>query len=52
MVFMLPSEFMVPDSDGDEPELEEVVAQLTLEPVLAAFEKPKDKNASILKLYS
>ena len=28
--------------DGEEPELEEAMAQLALEPVLAMFEKPED----------
>ena len=49
MVFMSPMEFMVPDSDGEEPDLEEVVAQLTLEPVPATFEKPKDEKCKHLK---
>jgi len=49
MVFMLPREFMVPNDDEEEPELEEVVAQLTLEPVPATFEKPKDEKRRHLK---
>ena len=49
MVFMLPREFMVPNDDEEEPELEEVVAQLTLEPVPATFEKPEDEKRRHLK---
>jgi len=49
MVFMLSMEFMAPDSDKKEPKLEEAVAQLTLEPVLATFEKPEDEKRKHLK---
>ena len=49
MVFMLPSEFMAPGSGDDEPDLEEAVAQLTLEPVPATFEKPEDEKRKHLK---
>ena len=49
MVFMLPSEFMAPDSDDEKQSLEEVVAQLNLEPIPATFEKPKDEKRKHLK---
>ena len=41
MVFMLPCEFMAPDSDDERQSLEEVVAQMNLEPIPATFEKPE-----------
>ena len=49
MVFMLPSEFVAPDSDKEEPDLEEGVAQLNLEPVSATFEKLEDEKRKHLK---
>jgi len=49
MVFMLPSEFMAPDSDDEKQSLEEVVAQLNLEPILASFEKLEDEKRKHLK---
>ena len=49
MVFMLPSEFMAPDDDCEEQDLEEAVAQLNLEPIPATFEKPKDEKRKHLK---
>ena len=49
MVFMLPMEFMATDSDEEEPELDEVVAQLAVEPVPATFEKPEDEERRHLK---
>ena len=49
MVFMLPREFMAPANSDEEPELEEAVAQLALEPVSATFEKLKDEKRRHLK---
>ena len=37
MVLMLPSEFMAPDDDDEEQDLEEAMAQLNLEPIPATF---------------
>ena len=48
-VFILPSEFMAPDSDDEKQSLEEVVAQLNLEPIPTTFEKPKDEKRKHLK---
>ena len=42
MIFMLPSEFMAPDDDDNEQDLEEAMAQLSLEPIPATFEKLED----------
>ena len=42
MVFIMPREFMTPIDSDERPELEEAMAQLALEPVLATFEKPED----------
>jgi len=47
MVFMLPMQFMAPSDE--EPELEEAMAQLALEPVTATFEKPEDNKHQHLK---
>jgi hypothetical protein len=44
MVYMLPSEFMAPGSDDERQSLEEVVAQLNLEPIMDTFEKPEDEK--------
>ena len=52
MIFMLPSEFMAPDDDCEEQDLEEAMAQLNLEPIPATFEKQKMKNVNISKLCS
>ena len=49
MVFMLPSEFMAPDDDDEEQDLEEAMAQLNLEPIPATFEKPEDEKCKHLK---
>ena len=49
MVFMLPSEFMAPDSDDERQSLEEAVAQLNLEPIPATFAKPEDEKRKDLK---
>jgi len=49
MIFMLPMEFMAPGSSDEEPELEEAMAQLALEPVPATFEKPEDGKRQHLK---
>ena len=42
MVFIMPKEFKALDDEDQEPELEEAMAQLNLEPVLAMFEKLED----------
>ena len=52
MIFMLPSEFMAPDDDCEEQDLEEAIAQLNLEPIPATFEKLEDENVNISKLCS
>ena len=49
MIFMLPSEFMAPGDDCKEQDLEEAMAQLNLEPILATFEKPEDEKRKHLK---
>ena len=54
MVFMMPREFMAPADSDEEPELEEAMTQLALEPVPATFKKPEDDkrlhlNALFLK---
>ena len=49
MIFMLPSEFMAPDDDCEEQDLEEAIAQLNLEPIPATFEKPEDEKCKHLK---
>ena len=49
MVFILPKEFMAPDDEDHEPELEEAMAQLNLEPLPATFEKPEDDKRQHLK---
>ena len=46
---MLPMEFMAPGSSDEEPGLEEAMAQLSLEPVPATFEKPEDGKRQHLK---
>ena len=42
-------EFMVPDDEDHELELEEAMAQLNLEPLPATFEKPEDDKRQHLK---
>ena len=49
MVFMLPSEFMAPDNDCEEQDLEEAMTQLNLEPIPATFEKAEDEKRKHLK---
>ena len=49
MVFMLPSEFMAPDDDCEQQDLEEAMAQLNLESIPATFEKPEDEKRKHLK---
>ena len=49
MVFIMPKEFMAPDDEDHEPELEEAMAQLNLEPLPATFEKPEDDKRQHLK---
>jgi len=44
MVFMMPREFMPPSDIDEDPELEEAMAQLALEPVPVTFEKPEDNK--------
>ena len=49
MVFIMPKEFMAPGDEDHEPELEEAMAQLNLEPVPAMFEKSEDDKRQHLK---
>jgi hypothetical protein len=42
MVFMLPMEFLALSNDEEEVVLSDQVAQLTLDPMMAVFEKPID----------
>ena len=49
MIFIMPKEFMAPCDEGHEPELEEVIEQLNLEPLPATFEKPEDDKRQHLK---
>ena len=49
MVFIMPKEFMAPCDESREPELEEAMAQLNLEPLPATFEKPEDEKRQHLK---
>jgi len=49
MVFIMPREFMAPIDSDEGPELEEAMAQLALELVLAMFEKPEDDKRQHLK---
>ena len=48
MVFMLPMEFLAL-SDNEEEVLSDQVAQLTLDPMMAVFEKPTDDERQHLK---
>jgi len=49
MVFMLPMEFLAPFSDDEELSLPDQIAQLTLDPMTAIFEKPSDDERQHLK---
>ena len=49
MVFIMPLEFMAPHDEDCQPELEEAMAQLNLEPLPATFEKPEDEKRQHLK---
>ena len=49
MVFVMSKEFMAPCDEDYEPKLEEAMAQLSLEPLPAIFEKPKDEKRQHLK---
>ena len=49
MVFIMLKEFMAPWGEDHEPELEEAMAQLNLEPSPATFEKPEDDKRQHLK---
>ena len=49
MIFIMPKEFMAPDDEGHEPELEEAMAWLNLEPLPVTFEKPEDDKRQHLK---
>ena len=49
MVFIMPKEFMAPCDENHKPELEEAMAQLNLEPLLATFEKLEDDKRQHLK---
>jgi hypothetical protein len=44
MVFIMLKEFMAPRDEDCQPELEEAMAQLNLEQLLATFEKPEDEK--------
>jgi hypothetical protein len=46
MVFVLPMEFKAPSDDVEE---ERAMAQLTLDPMQAAFDKPEDKERQNLR---
>ena len=48
MVFMLPMEFLAPSSD-DEMEFSDQIAQFSLDPMTAIFEKPADDERQHLK---
>jgi hypothetical protein len=49
MVFLLPMEFLAPSSDDEEMNLSDQIAQLTLDPMMAVFEKPSDDERQHLK---
>jgi hypothetical protein len=49
MVFIMPKEFLAPDDEDQEPELEDAMAQLNLEPLPVTFEKPEDDKRKHLK---
>ena len=49
IVFIMPKEFMAPCDEDCQPELEDAMAQLNLEPLPATFEKPKDDKRQHLK---
>jgi len=49
MVFIMPKEFKALDDEDQEPELEEAMAQLNLEPLPATFENPEDGKRQHLK---
>jgi len=49
IVFMLPMEFLAPFSDDEEISLPDQIAQLTLDPMTAMFEKPSDDERQHLK---
>jgi hypothetical protein len=49
MVFMLPMEFLAPSNDEEEVVLSDQVAQLTLDPMMAVFEKPTNDERQHLK---
>ena len=49
MVFIMPEEFMAPCDEDCQPELEEAMAQLNLEPLPTTFEKPEDEKRQHLK---
>jgi len=44
MVIMLLMEFLAPSSDDKELEFSDQIAQLTLDPMTAIFEKPADNE--------
>jgi hypothetical protein len=49
MVFMLPMEFLALSDEEEEVVLSDQVAQLTLDPLMAVFEKPADDERQHLK---
>jgi hypothetical protein len=48
----MPKEFMVPDDEDHEPELEEAMAQLNLEPLQQHLRSQKMIRGNILRHYS
>src|SRR5687767_703096 len=50
MVFILPMEFMTPADQQDVSAIEEQIAQLALEPMMATFEKPEDDERQHMKV--
>jgi len=49
MVFMLPMEFLAPFSDDQGVDFPDQIAQLSLDPMMAIFEKPADNKRQHLK---
>jgi len=49
IVFMLPMEFLASFSDDEEEDFPDQIAQLTLDPMTAIFEKPADDESQHLK---
>jgi hypothetical protein len=49
MVFMLPMEFLALSDNEEEVVFSDQIAQLTLDPMMAVFEKPTDDERQHLK---